>query len=99
MSTSFAPALAAVQPLRDRLELAAGKAGLTVMRRLTATYTGLRPGLVDGLAYLHRPGTGPAIVAIHGFGGDKETWLLVGAAAGPQAAAGAARPRRPRPVA
>ena len=75
--TATEPPLAApAVPLRDRLELAAGKLGLTALSRLMGAYTGLRAGRADGLAYLHRPGRGPAVVAIHGFGGDKETWLL-----------------------
>jgi len=63
-------------PLRDRLELTAGKLGLTALSRLMGAYTGLRAGRTDGLSYLYRSGRGPAVVAIHGFGGDKETWLL-----------------------
>jgi pimeloyl-ACP methyl ester carboxylesterase len=62
--------------LRDRLELAAGKHGLHFLRRAFAAAAGLRAGTVDGLAYLYRPGRGPALVAVHGFGGDKETWLM-----------------------
>lgn len=58
------------------LELAAGKYGLAFLRRTMAAATGLRAGLADGVAFLHRPGKGPPLVAIHGFGGDKETWLL-----------------------
>ena len=67
---------AAPDRLADRLELTAGKYGLAFLRRATAAAAGLRAGTSDGIAYLHRPGKGPALVAIHGFGGDKETWLL-----------------------
>lgn len=58
------------------IELTAGKYGLAFLRRATAAVAGLRAGLADGVAFLHRPGRGAPLVAIHGFGGDKETWLL-----------------------
>jgi pimeloyl-ACP methyl ester carboxylesterase len=61
--------------VRD-LELTAGKYGLAFLRRATAAAAGLRAGVTDGVAYWHRPGEGVPVVAIHGFGGDKETWLL-----------------------
>jgi pimeloyl-ACP methyl ester carboxylesterase len=61
---------------RDDLELTAGKYGLAILRRATAAAAGLRAGTADGIAFLHRPGGGTPMVAIHGFGGDKETWLL-----------------------
>ena len=61
---------------RDRAELFAGKHGLFALRRVVATATRLRAGTAHGLAYLYRPGRGTPIVAVHGFGGDKETWLL-----------------------
>jgi pimeloyl-ACP methyl ester carboxylesterase len=61
---------------RDDLELAAGKYGLAFLRRATSAVAGLRAGTADGIAFLHRPGAGTPLVAIHGFGGDKETWLL-----------------------
>ncbi len=68
--------MSAAPRMRDRLELVAGKYGLAFLRRATAAATGLRAGVAGGVAYLHRPGDGPPVVAIHGFGGDKETWLL-----------------------
>jgi pimeloyl-ACP methyl ester carboxylesterase len=61
---------------RDDLELTAGKYGLAFLRRATAALAGLRAGTADGIAFLHRSGEGTPLVAIHGFGGDKETWLL-----------------------
>ncbi|MCE9579698.1 MAG: alpha/beta fold hydrolase [Deltaproteobacteria bacterium] len=61
---------------RDRAELFAGKHGLFALRRAFATASGLRAGTAHGVAYLFRPGQGTPVVAIHGFGGDKETWLL-----------------------
>ena len=57
-------------------ELTVGKYQLAFLRRATAAVAGLRAGLTDGVAFLHRPGRGAPLVAIHGFGGDKETWLL-----------------------
>ncbi|PWS38456.1 alpha/beta hydrolase [Falsiroseomonas bella] len=36
--------------------------------------------MVAGTALLHRPGTGPTLVLLHGIGSDAETWLpLIGA--------------------
>jgi pimeloyl-ACP methyl ester carboxylesterase len=65
----------------DRLELAAGKAQLTVLRHGLAALARLRAGELTTsdmrLAYLARAGTGLPMVFIHGFGGDKETWLMV----------------------
>ncbi len=61
---------------RERADRFAGKHGLVALRRAFAIASGLRAGTADGLAYLFRPGRGTPIVAIHGFGGDKETWLL-----------------------
>ena len=66
---------------RERLELATGRAQLLLLRRALCAATGLRPGVARiagcDVAYLHRPGRGGTpLVCIHGFGGDKETWLL-----------------------
>ncbi|HTJ46732.1 MAG TPA: alpha/beta fold hydrolase [Kofleriaceae bacterium] len=60
----------------SELELTAGKYGLAFLRRATAAAAGLRAGVADGIAYWQRGGEGVPLVAIHGFGGDKETWLL-----------------------
>jgi len=65
----------------DRLELAAGKAQLAVLRAGLGALARLRAGeLVSPdmrLAYLARTGVGLPLVFVHGFGGDKETWLMV----------------------
>lgn len=66
--------------LRDRAELALGKGQLVVLRKAIAAAAGLRAGVadVDGhrLAYLDRR-KGEPVVCIHGFGSDKESWLLM----------------------
>jgi pimeloyl-ACP methyl ester carboxylesterase len=63
-----------------QLELAFGKHQLALLRRAFAQASGLRRGTaqIDGhrLAYLDR-GRGDPLVCVHGFGGDKETWLLM----------------------
>ncbi|MCA9677200.1 MAG: alpha/beta fold hydrolase [Kofleriaceae bacterium] len=67
-------------PWRERLELSVGKGQLHALRRVMARVAGLRPGVADvgghRLAYLDR-GAGDPLVCVHGFGGDKETWLLM----------------------
>lgn len=71
---------------RSRLGRLARRGALAVQRALVARAIGkrrARAGLrervvrVDGrpVAYLERPGAEPALVLIHGFGGDKDAWL------------------------
>lgn len=75
------------QARRAELEVALGGAQLRAMTRATALAAGVRAGIAPGdVAYWGRPGkagTGGAaplpIAGIHGFGGDKETWLMMGA--------------------
>lgn len=67
---------------RNQLEVALGGVQLRTMARaasLAANVThGKTPG---GVAYFHRRARGARVplVGIHGFGGDKETWLFVAA--------------------
>ncbi len=70
---------------RAELEAAVGGVQLRAMERAIALASGLRAGEAPGgIAYCARPGRGPVpgavpIVGLHGFGGDKETWLLTAA--------------------
>ena len=67
--------------LRHELEVAIGgvqlraiEAAVSVVARVTARRT------PDGIAYLARAARrGLPLVGVHGFGGDKETWLLMAA--------------------
>lgn len=64
---------------RTQLEVAVGGVQLRAMQRALVIAAGLRGGTTDdGVAYLHRAGKrGLPLACIHGFGGDKETWLLL----------------------
>lgn len=66
--------------LRDRAELALGKLELQALQRAMMVAAGLRPARVRiadlELATYERKRAGTPVVLIHGFGGDKETWLL-----------------------
>ncbi|WP_412070509.1 alpha/beta fold hydrolase [Rubrivirga sp. IMCC43871] len=64
-------ALAGCAPLK-RSAVAAGVAALRADAGLD-----LREATVDGrtVAYLERPGDGPALVLLHGFGANKDAWL------------------------
>ncbi|HVV87875.1 MAG TPA: alpha/beta fold hydrolase [Kofleriaceae bacterium] len=66
---------------RRDLELTIGRYQMRALERGMALAAGLRPrriaaGPLD-LAVLERRRAGTPVVAIHGFGGDKETWLLM----------------------
>ena len=67
--------------LARRLEIQLGAAQMRTLERALAAAAGLgrRTLAVDDLrlAALARPGVGTPVVLIHGFGGDKETWLLM----------------------
>ncbi|MDX2087928.1 MAG: alpha/beta fold hydrolase [Kofleriaceae bacterium] len=67
--------------VRTELEVAFGGLQLKAMRRAVATAAGLRAqSTPDGVVYAHRPTKrGLPYACIHGFGGDKETWLLLSA--------------------
>lgn len=66
-----------------RAELHLGRIQLLALQRSLAAAAGVRPQLVStpfgNVAALvrTRPGDAAPIVGIHGFGGDKETWLLM----------------------
>jgi pimeloyl-ACP methyl ester carboxylesterase len=67
---------------RDDLEAAVGGVQLRAIERAVGAVARVRAERTpDGaIAYLDRRGSrGVPLVGIHGFGGDKETWLLVGA--------------------
>lgn len=67
---------------RRKLELAVGGVQLRAMTRAMVLAAGFERGAVAGdLQYYARPGRGGLLplVGIHGFGGDKETWLLTAA--------------------
>jgi abhydrolase domain-containing protein 6 len=69
----------AAKAWRDRLELASGRTQLAALRRGLSGVSGLAAGTVAGappIATLARDGRGAPLVCLHGFGGDKETWLL-----------------------
>jgi pimeloyl-ACP methyl ester carboxylesterase len=66
---------------RAALEVAIGGVQLRAMEGAIALAAGLRSGVAaGGVAYRTRPGrSGLPLVGIHGFGGDKETWLMMSA--------------------
>ncbi len=70
-----------VPPLGQRAELALGKLELRALQRGMMAAAGLRAGsqrVADlELATYERRREGMPVVMIHGFGGDKETWLLM----------------------
>ncbi|MBL8619743.1 MAG: alpha/beta fold hydrolase [Myxococcales bacterium] len=67
--------------LARRLEIQLGAAQMRTLERALAAAAGLdrRTLAVDDLRLttLERRGAGTPVVLIHGFGGDKETWLLM----------------------
>ncbi len=67
--------------LRDEFEVAVGGVQLRAIERAVATAARVRiTRTPDGeIAYFARTGKGLPIVGVHGFGGDKETWLLLAA--------------------
>jgi pimeloyl-ACP methyl ester carboxylesterase len=66
---------------RTELETAVGGVQLRAMSRAIGIAAQVREGKTpDGVAYFARAGRrGLPLVGIHGFGGDKETWLFVAA--------------------
>ena len=71
-------------PWRGRLELAVGKAQFDTFQWALRASAGLRPGECAvgagrvRVPFLRRPGDGGRpIVMVHGFGGNKETWLMM----------------------
>jgi pimeloyl-ACP methyl ester carboxylesterase len=74
------------QALRERAlaaEVALGKLELSIMQAAISRYTGTKIKThgdgPDQITYVARAGHGLPLVGIHGFGGDKETWLLMAA--------------------
>lgn len=81
-ATRSVPGLRArVTALRTGIETAVGGVQLRAIQRAVSLAASVRTGTTrDGVAYFARPGRrGLPVVGIHGFGGDKETWLLVSA--------------------
>lgn len=66
---------------RRELEAALGGVQLRAMGRAISLAAGVRAQRTpDGVSYFARPGrSGLPLVGIHGFGGDKETWLFMAA--------------------
>ena len=66
---------------RHELEVALGGVQLRALSRAVSLAASVRAARTpDGLAYFARAGRrGLPLVGIHGFGGDKETWLLLAA--------------------
>jgi pyruvate dehydrogenase E2 component (dihydrolipoamide acetyltransferase) len=66
---------------RNELEVAVGGLQLRAMQRAIAVAARWRAMTTpDGIAYANRPARrGLPLACMHGFGGDKETWLLLGA--------------------
>jgi len=66
---------------RQRAELTLGRLELGGLQRAMLAAAGLRRGQTQvgplALATYRRDGAGTPVVMIHGFGGDKETWLLL----------------------
>ncbi len=65
---------------RAELEVRIGGMQMRAMERAVSLAAGLRADSCAGVAYYVRPGKrGVPIVGVHGFGGDKETWLMMSA--------------------
>jgi pimeloyl-ACP methyl ester carboxylesterase len=65
---------------RNELEVILGGVQMRAMERAVARFAGVRAYVERGVAHYHRPGRrGTPIVGVHGFGGDKETWLMMSA--------------------
>jgi pimeloyl-ACP methyl ester carboxylesterase len=64
--------------LRTDLEVAFGGVQLRAMEVAIAAAARVKAGRTSGVAFYARPARrGVPLVGIHGFGGDKETWLLM----------------------
>lgn len=76
-----APSTTAPLTLANRLELALGGLEMRTLELGFAAAARLHPTTISAgdltLAALERSGPGTPVVLIHGFGGDKETWLLM----------------------
>jgi pimeloyl-ACP methyl ester carboxylesterase len=69
---------------RNELEIAVGGVQLRALERAISLAANVRAHKTpDGVAYFARPARrGLPLVGIHGFGGDKETWLFMAALVG-----------------
>ena len=74
-----APTIAWHTRARNELEAALGGVQLKAMARAISLAAGVRTQRTpDGIAYFARPGRrGLPLIGLHGFGGDKETWLFM----------------------
>ena len=76
-----APSITAPLSWSHRFELALGGLEMRTLERGLAAAARLAPTTIAAgglaLAALARPGSGTPVVLVHGFGGDKETWLLM----------------------
>jgi abhydrolase domain-containing protein 6 len=68
-------------PARTELEVLLGGVQLRAMERAVSIAARVKAAIVDGVAYTARIGRTDRLplVGIHGFGGDKETWLMMSA--------------------
>jgi pimeloyl-ACP methyl ester carboxylesterase len=65
---------------RHELEVALGGVQLRALERAISLAASVRADRAHGVSYFQRPGRrGVPLVGIHGFGGDKETWLFMAA--------------------
>lgn len=68
---------------RNELEVILGGVQMRAMERAVSRVAGVRAYVERGVAHYHRAGKRAKalapIVGIHGFGGDKETWLMMSA--------------------
>ncbi|MDQ3371085.1 MAG: alpha/beta fold hydrolase [Myxococcota bacterium] len=66
---------------RTELEVRVGGVQLRAMGRAISLAAGVKPAVApSGVSYTARPGRrGAPLVGVHGFGGDKETWLMMSA--------------------
>lgn len=65
---------------RNELEVILGGVQMRAMERAVARVAGVQRLVERGVAHYHRAGKrGTPLVGIHGFGGDKETWLMMSA--------------------
>lgn len=68
---------------KNELEVILGGVQMRAMERAVSRLAGVRAYVERGVAHYHRAGKRTRalapIVGIHGFGGDKETWLMMSA--------------------
>lgn len=65
---------------RNEIEVIVGGLQMRAMEKAIAKVAGVRAEVERGVAHYVRPGKrGAPFVGIHGFGGDKETWLMMSA--------------------